>query len=230
MNEREPFRVAKIIWNDPETGTPQEYYLNEGSSITIGRSSQNDICIPDRHVSRQHTAIKYTDGIFMIADLESANGTFVNDLHLTEPFPLASGDVIRLYVPTLVFQSIESDDHSQQVRQTGTLVPTTDTLNQGQLEITSGPQQGHIIPLLLQTITIGRATSNATWEVGLQDPSVSRPHARLSRIDDRWYLADLNSSNGTFINDKQIEGDGHALKNGDRITFGATIVIFQGRD
>ncbi len=223
MNEREPFPVAKLIWNDLETGTPQAYFLTESSSITIGRSSQNDICIPDRHVSRQHTAIKYTDGIFMIADLKSANGTFVNDLQLTEPFPLASGDVIRLYIPTLVFQLIENNNRAQHVRQ-------ADTLNQDQLEIISGLQQGHIIPLLLQTITIGRATSNAIWEVGLQDPSVSRPHARLSHIDGRWYLADLNSSNGTFINNKQIAGDGHALKNGDHITFGTTIVIFQQRD
>ncbi len=94
--------LAKITWYHPDTGEKQEYILMEGATVSIGRSSNNDIAIPEQHVSRQHAVINYRDGIFMLTDLNSANGTFVNDAQLSEPFPLASGDEIRLYVPMLV--------------------------------------------------------------------------------------------------------------------------------
>ena len=88
-----PISLAKVTWQHPQTAAIQEYVLTEGSTATIGRQAGNDICIPEQHVSRQHAVINYRDGIFMITDLGSANGTFVNDRQLTEAFPLASGEL-----------------------------------------------------------------------------------------------------------------------------------------
>lgn len=229
MVTKEPLKLAKLSWNDPETGELQEHVLMEGATATIGRSANNDICVPDRHVSRQHAVITYRDGIFMINDLESANGTFVNDQQIHEAFPLFSGDVIRLFVPTLTFASA-TEEESESAAKRGTLITSTFLSGKGQLVITSGPQEGQTIPLLLKEVTIGRATNTATWEIGLQDPSVSRPHARMTREDRDWVLYDLNSSNGTFVNDQQITGEkGYALRDGDAITFGATMVLFLAR-
>lgn len=227
MQKGEPLRLAKLYWTDPENGVFREYHLIEDAAISIGRSSSNDICIPDRHVSRHHAKIEYRDGIFMITDLNSANGTFVNDLQLTEAYPLTSGDQIRLYVPVLMFTSFENDDESRQERSTGTLVGDHIGTGNGKLIITSGPQEGHVIPLLLQMVTIGRAISNATWEIGLQDPAVSRPHARIERVNGDWVLRDLDSSNGTYINDVLLSREGHALQDGDRIMMGATIILYR---
>jgi pSer/pThr/pTyr-binding forkhead associated (FHA) protein len=220
-----PSLLAKITWVDPQTGVQSEYPLVEGASITIGRSSSNDIAIPDRHVSRQHAIVTYRDGIFMINDLESANGTFVNDEMIREPFPLMSGDVIRLYVPTLKF--VAAVEGAADLSATGQLTATDGPqTGYGELVITNGPQKEQIVRLLLEEVVIGRATSNATWEIGLQDTSVSRPHARMERRQDVWMLFDLGSSNGTFVNGTPVSGKGRALKHGDVITFGGTTVEF----
>lgn len=222
-----PISLAKVTWQHPQTSAIQEYVLTEGSTATIGRQAGNDICIPEQHVSRQHAVINYRDGIFMITDLGSANGTFVNDRQLTEAFPLASGDIIRLYVPVLNFSATVTDEDQRKAEQHGTLITATISTGKGKLIITTGPQEGSTIPLLLNKVTIGRATSKADWEIGLQDPSVSRPHARLEMVDSNWMVYDLGSANGTLVNNTAVNEKGRPLRDGDILTFGATIVLFR---
>ncbi|MBC7810106.1 MAG: FHA domain-containing protein [Burkholderiales bacterium] len=227
MNSNEPLSLAKITWKHPQTGAVQEYVLMEGATATIGRLASNEICIPEQHVSRQQAVISYRDGIFMITDLGSANGTFVNDRQVTEPYPLASGDEIRLYVPVLNFSAAVTDDDQKRAEEHGTLITSTSASGKGRLIITSGPQEGNTIPLLLKEVTVGRATSNANWEVSLQDPSVSRPHAKLELVDSAWVLYDMGSSNGTLVNGTPVNEKGRALRDGDIVTFGATLVLFR---
>ncbi len=222
-----PTPLAKITWKHPQTNVIQEHVLTEGATATIGRQAGNDICIPEQHVSRQHAVINYRDGIFMITDLGSANGTFVNDIQLTEPFPLASGDEIRLYVPVIKFSAAVSDEDHRMAEEHGTLITATINTGKGKLIITNGPQEGNTIPLLLKKVTVGRATSKADWEIGIQDPSVSRPHARLELIDNNWVVFDLGSANGTLVNNVMINEKGRPLRDGDILTFGATIVLFR---
>ncbi|MCB9455378.1 MAG: FHA domain-containing protein [Anaerolineaceae bacterium] len=219
--------LAKITWRHPQTGVIQEFVLTEGATATIGRQAGSDVCIPEQHVSRQHAVINYRDGIFMITDLGSANGTFVNDRQLTEPFPLASGDEIRLYVPVLRFSATVTEEDQRNAEEHGTLITATINTGKGKLIITTGPQEGNVIPLLLNKITIGRATSKADWEVGLQDPAVSRPHARLELVDNNWVLYDLGSANGTLVNNTAITDKGRPLRDGDILTLGSTIVLFR---
>lgn len=219
--------LAKIIWDDPRTGERQEFVLAEGATATIGRSPDNDICIPEQHVSRQHAVISYRDGLFMVTDLNSANGTFVNDEKVTEPMPLMADDIIRLYVPVLVFSATVTEEDHRRAEEGGKLITATVSTGQAKLVITNGPQEGQVIPLLLSKITVGRATSTATWEIGLQDPSVSRPHARLEQVDNAWVVVDLGSSNGTLVNGTPVNEKGRPLRDGDTISFGATMTLFR---
>jgi pSer/pThr/pTyr-binding forkhead associated (FHA) protein len=220
--------LAKITWADPKTGETKEYVLMEGATASIGRLESNDIWIPEQHVSRQHAVINYRDGIFMITDLGSANGTFVNDQRLDGPFPLASGDTIRLYVPVLNFSAVVSQADAQHAQESGMFIAVTTNTGRGKLVITTGPQEGTVIPLVIKKVTVGRATSKATWEVALQDPSVSRPHAQLELVDRTWVINDLGSSNGTLVNGTPVTEKGRALRDGDIIAFGATLVLFRG--
>jgi len=219
--------LAKLTWVDPRTGDRQEFVLSEGATASIGRQENNDICIPEQHVSRQHALVTFRDGIFMITDLGSANGTFVNGKQLDQPFPLASGDNIRLYVPELQFSAVVSDEDARYAQEHGTLITATNNSGKVRLVITTGPQEGNIIPLLLDKITIGRATSKASWEVSLQDPSVSRPHARIERVGQVWSIVDLGSANGTIVNNTPVPEQGCVLKDGDLIAMGTTLVLFR---
>ena len=226
MDDGHENALAKIVWLDPHTGTSREYVLQEGATATIGRSSGNDIHIPEQHVSRQHAVINYREGIFMVSDLGSANGTFVNDMKVEEPYPLMVGDEVRLFVPTLKFLAA-TDEEAEEASTTGRLIAVK-MGEKATLTITNGPQEGHTIALLLDELQVGRATLNATWEIVLQDPTVSRPHARLVKEEGKWLLHDLDSANGTAVNSTPVTSEKpHKLKNGDTISFGATMTLFR---
>ena len=61
----------------------------------IGRSHGNDIHLADERVSRHHARIELQQGVFVISDLDSANGTFVNGQRIQTHW-LQSGDEIRI--------------------------------------------------------------------------------------------------------------------------------------
>ena len=67
-------------------------------------------------------------------------------------------------------------------------------------------------------VTIGRAEC----DVDLNDPDVSRRHAVVRRVDEGLAIEDLGSLNGTFVNDRRIEGIAE-IGVGDRIRFGNTV-------
>jgi pSer/pThr/pTyr-binding forkhead associated (FHA) protein len=66
---------------------------------------------------------------------------------------------------------------------------------------------------------IGRA---AEADLTLPDPEVSRRHARLDLVRGVVYLADLRSSNGTFLNGKALDDESIELRPGDDIDVGNT--------
>lgn len=58
----------------------------------------------------------------------------------------------------------------------------------------------------------------------IDDDYISRRHSKICRIDNNWYLFDMSSSNGTWINFEQIECK--MLKSGDVLTLGETNLLF----
>ena len=77
--------------------------------------------------------------------------------------------------------------------------------------------KGEEIPLVSR-ITIGRDYSNS---VVLDDRMVSRFHAIIQKIKNDYFVKDLNSSNGTYVNNKQVPKDKYVkLKENDMIRIG----------
>jgi predicted component of type VI protein secretion system len=72
-----------------------EYELPERTT-KIGREAFNDIVLYDPEVSRNHAHIKFHEGRYIIEDLGSTNGTFVNGRRITAPVPLHDGDAIEM--------------------------------------------------------------------------------------------------------------------------------------
>ena len=58
------------------------------------------------------------------------------------------------------------------------------------------------------------------------DTEVSRRHAELPRTEQGWTLVDEWSSNGSFLNGEPMRGE-HALRDGDVMRFGDTVVLFR---
>lgn len=219
--------LARLRWHDPHSNHICDFVLREGATATIGRSSNNDIQIAEQHVSRQHAVVSYRNGVFFVADLSSSNGTFVNNERVNEPFPLFAGDTIRLYVPEIQFLAADEAD-LEIAEQTGRVILPSAEGGQASLIATNGPQEGQSLALVGKELLIGRATSDATWQIRLQDRSVSRPHAVLRLKNDRWFLSDLGSSNGTFVNGEPLTGEAQRqLADGDTLMFGGATLLFR---
>lgn len=71
--------------------------------VMIGRGPDSDICLDDGAVSRVHARIRFDGERFMINDMASSNGTFVNDRPITAPTVLYDGDRVRIGRGEFVF-------------------------------------------------------------------------------------------------------------------------------
>ncbi len=91
----------------PQTGQRQ-HLAEEG--VLFGRSDEADLTIPDGEVSSRHARIQKKDGSWWVFDLQSSNGTLVND-ETVQARRLNDGDVISLGATTkFTFRSIGEDD------------------------------------------------------------------------------------------------------------------------
>lgn len=102
-------------------GTRFELHANQGA-ISIGREAGNAIQVDDNEVSRRHAEIRRVGEAYLLGDLKSSNGTFVNELRI-ERSELASGDRIRVGRTVLVFAK-DGDDPA--LFAAVDIVPTTD--------------------------------------------------------------------------------------------------------
>lgn len=90
--------------------TPGVVFPLEGEQLTIGRDSSNGVAINDAEVSRKHARLTFQGGKFVIDDLGSTNGTFVNGQRLAGPVVLKAGDVVSLGEQiVLMYDAINSD-------------------------------------------------------------------------------------------------------------------------
>jgi pSer/pThr/pTyr-binding forkhead associated (FHA) protein len=108
-------------------GAPADWALfHEGSraealrlgtrSVTVlGRSGDSHLALKDKRISRRHAAIQHVEDQFLLRDIGSANGTFLNGLRIAvgRAFALRDGDVIELGDTRLVFGNVLSPPSSR---------------------------------------------------------------------------------------------------------------------
>lgn len=92
--------------------------LSDRRTRTLGRSRHNDLQIGDHKVSRQHCKIEFDGRHFWLVDVESRNGTFVNDDHVRR-YMLYDGDVIKLGGTSIVFRLGQADGDSSRAAGAG---------------------------------------------------------------------------------------------------------------
>ena len=86
--------------------TIAEYPIDKGGSMTIGRREDNDVTIENLAVSGHHAKIDSVGDEFLLTDLQSKNGSFVNDQQVTSHW-LKHNDVITIGKHTLIFNHEE---------------------------------------------------------------------------------------------------------------------------
>lgn len=201
----DPHLVLQIAAQAPQI-------IRLGQVLQIGRDPSNDLVLSRGPVSRHHACIVAQSGQYYVRDLESTNGTYVNNQRLAAhtPYLLNPGDVIRIGDEAgnsigLEFKRAEAETKEEGPRP----APGTVRLTPLQTE-----QQ--------QTFTLGRAVEN---DLTLPHPAVSRRHAEIRNTPQGAQIFDLNSQNGTFVNGRRIS-QAQPLQIGDIIHIGPFKVVY----
>ena len=82
--------------------------------ISIGRDDANDVVANDQEVSRRHAIVKRRGGLMLLSDLDSSNGTFVNNIRVHESV-LRDGDEVQVGFVTLRFISDQREEAAESV-------------------------------------------------------------------------------------------------------------------
>lgn len=162
---------------------PHTYTLTK-DTYTIGRSEDNDFAIKSNIVSRHHARLERQDSGYVFMTLpEATNPVFYEGRKLQTSHRLGHADILRIGgvedAGAMVSISYTSPDEADLKRE-------SITVQFGESNV----------------IHIGRDASN---DVVLESPSVSRYHAQIDKVGQRYRVNDLRSSNGTFVNDQRIE-------------------------
>jgi pSer/pThr/pTyr-binding forkhead associated (FHA) protein/tetratricopeptide (TPR) repeat protein len=194
--------VATLLIRDPD-GQEREVPLPPDRALVAGRVEGNDLVLPGRLVSRRHASFSIVDGVVQVEDLQSANGTRVDDEPLTGTRVVVDGGTVAIGEYVVVVRNRPGRD-------AGAPGP------RGSFAALDGPDVGKRVAFDVGGGTVGRVIDNA---LVIDDVSVSRRHARIEvRGDDLW-VRDLGSSNGTFVNSERVEE--RVLAHGDEVRFGS---------
>lgn len=103
-----PIRVgtgqAKLITVNPVAPVPAEYSLLK-DEISLGRGTENDLVVPHASVSRAHARIQRRNGVYQLVDLNSTNGTFLDDQQVHGAVQLNPGSEVRLGEVSFIFRA-----------------------------------------------------------------------------------------------------------------------------
>jgi pSer/pThr/pTyr-binding forkhead associated (FHA) protein len=102
-------------------GSRQKFKVGK-ERVTIGRSRDCDIFLPDQWLSRHHAEIRRRGPAAFLADLRSKNGTLLNGERVAAEVPLRHGDVISLGEHRLTFTTDEDDTVEEHDAPEGTRV------------------------------------------------------------------------------------------------------------
>ena len=105
--------------------TPGASFTLEGDQLTIGRDSVNEIVINDAEISRRHARLTFQGGKYVLEDLGSTNGTFVNGQRLAGPRVLKAGEVVSFGEQiVMVFEATNFDAGATVVSPRASAVPS----------------------------------------------------------------------------------------------------------
>ncbi|HEX9132567.1 MAG TPA: FAD-dependent oxidoreductase, partial [Ktedonobacteraceae bacterium] len=219
----------------------------QANVIAIGRQSGVSLLLEHSSVSRLHAEITCSNGEYLLRDKGSSNGTFINASQVTRDTVyrlhhrdrVRFGDVqfrfeLRPKAANAGYLGVSTSLNSSFLHVQGTelhssisrLIPESvlRTLNDTPtLVLVRQNTAPEVVPLTFGSrYTLGRDKHN---DIVLEDASSSRQHAEIFSAPDGFYVRDLNSRYGVFVNKVKINNAFH-LSHGDRIVLGDMLVFF----
>jgi pSer/pThr/pTyr-binding forkhead associated (FHA) protein/tetratricopeptide (TPR) repeat protein len=124
------------------------------------------------------------------------------------------------HIPTGVF---DTEKHDEELRASYGK-DAEDNFKPVFIYVERGPGQGQLVQVKQGQLVVGRASIS---DLRLQHPSISRRHAQISRMGEQFYLKDLGSQNGTFVNKQRIATEIEIFP-GDSIAMGNAMMKLRG--
>lgn len=190
-----------------------------GRLTAIGVDSSCDLRLDDPYLSSLHTEIGRSGGRWLLRDMDSTNGTYLNQQRVSGA-ELCDGDVLQIGHVVAVFKSLEKRRGGAVVDAralAGVEVPTV-----AWLVPCAGPEAGTTLRFAGPSSHLGGAQEA---DLRFRDDFISSFHAEIRLQAARFTLRDLRSTNGTFVNDEQISFTD--LVDGDVIRVGRTELVFK---
>jgi pSer/pThr/pTyr-binding forkhead associated (FHA) protein len=217
-----------------------ERVVTQKKRISVGRTSDNDIVLDNKGVSRKHAQIEFGDDSALIIDNESLNGTFVNNRKITED-TLKDKDRITIGKFDLIYHR----DTPKDVRLTeldGTMVLRTkkqkqllerdkkekEMLAQAGCSVLQGEENTNIKTFTLDrpVVTFGKSKYVNVRVKGFFIPKIQ---AKIVKQKDNFLLMNLGRRRKTKVNGEEVQRC--QLKNDDLVEVGKSVFRFiQGKN
>jgi pSer/pThr/pTyr-binding forkhead associated (FHA) protein len=209
--------------------------------FVMGRSPSCSLPLDEPLASREHANVVFESGTFWVVDNGSRNGTMLNDEKITTKKELRDGDEIGIGATRIKFvlDKTSEDDADDDKTRVASAADLKDEAAPGQavvqkkeigdvdvkLRIVEGPLAGGVFRNWESPLTIGRGLNN---NVVLVDDAISTAHAQIVQEGDDYFIEDLKSSNGTFLDGVKVQKN--KLSNGQKIKLGVSTLIFETVD
>lgn len=120
-----------------EKGGAERRESFDRTEINVGRVQGNDLMLPKGNVSKRHARLLYRDGRFIVTDLKSTNGTYVNGRKIAQATIVREGD--KIYIGDFVLRV-------EMIAASGTPKPPAPSMSEGAAGVTMPPAAESEIP------------------------------------------------------------------------------------
>jgi pSer/pThr/pTyr-binding forkhead associated (FHA) protein len=214
--------------------TLDKFWIEEGDTINIGRGKTAEVSIDNSAVSRQHARLEMRNGKYLLTDLKSANGTFVNGRKIKDTVRVVKGDRVQIgkFRFALVRDPKQGASPFEMVRDPKLTAspPTPADFNP---TVFIAPKRLAVIKgkttpehLSLKGKDIFSLGKDATCDMRIAGRHVAKTQCHILAKGGEHYLVHHAGWRRTTLNGQKIRGE-EKLRSGDTIGIGGTKIRFE---
>lgn len=227
--------MPKLIIQNLKTHEEQEYSLPQ-DTIVFGRINTCDIELPQKSISRRHAEISREAEDYFLTDLNSGNGSLLNGKKVRplEKNLLRSGDLLRIEDYEIRFlladenidHPLEEDTDTDiiEIKLIKKMLNALDSDEHPSVEVLNGVASGAKLNITdrKDLFIIGR---DKDADLSIDENVISRHHVKLEKKWGGIVITDLDSKNGTFVNNERVKEK--LLRDGDKVMLGTIKVLYR---